>query len=165
MTIRTYTIHTDGSCLNNGSPFAIGGFGAVLRRDDGAVLEVAGRLNDSVTPTSVRAEMTAAIRALSRLKDPSIVTLCSDNEMLVRGCNEWLPGWKAENWRKSKKNPVKNVDLWEILDALLQRHKVQSVWIKGHGGNPDNERADQLASLGVHGKPFNELQDLERPLI
>lgn len=165
MTIRTYTIHTDGSCLNNGSPFAIGGFGAVLRRDDGAVLEVAGRLNDSVTPTSVRAEMTAAIRALSRLKAPSIVTLCSDNEMLVRGCNEWLPGWKAENWRKSKKNPVKNVDLWEILDALLQRHKVQSVWIKGHGGNPDNERADQLASLGVHGKPFNELQDPERPLI
>lgn len=165
MTIRTYTIHTDGSCLNNGSPFAIGGFGAVLRRDDGAVLEVAGLLNDSVAPTSVRAEMTAAIRALSRLKAPSIVTLYSDNEMLVRGCNEWMQGWKAKGWRKSNKKPVENVDLWQGLDALLQRHNVQFVWIKGHSGNPDNERADQLASLGVNGKPVNELQEPERPLI
>lgn len=152
MTCNTYNIHTDGSCLNNGSPFATGGYGAILRRDDGAVLEIAGKLTDSTPATNSRAEMTAAIKALSCLKGPSVVTLHSDNQMLVRGCNEWLPGWKANGWRKSNNKPLENPDLWQALDKLLQTHTVMAVWVKGHKGNPDNERADQLASFGSLGK-------------
>lgn len=161
MTSISYIIHTDGSCMGNGTQFAKGGYGAVLRRSDGAVLEIAGPLNDGITPTSPRAEMVAVIRALQRLKAPSVVTLYCDNEMVVKGVNEWLPGWKAKGWKRKKNKPVENVDLWEAIDALVQYHQVTFVWVRGHTGNADNERADVLASRGCLGERIDYRQEAQ----
>lgn len=159
MTSITYIIHTDGSCIGNGTQTATAGYGAVLRRSDGAVLEIAGPLEDGVTPTSPRAEMTAVVRALQRLKTPSVGTLYCDNEMVVKGVNEWMRKWKVRGWRKSNKKPVENTDLWQAIDVLVQHHQIAFVWVRGHAGNNDNERADVLANRGCNGERVDDRQE------
>lgn len=93
--------------------------------------------------------MMAVIQALKALKEPSELTVNSDSKYVLSGINEWLPNWKKRNWKTAGRKPVKNVDLWKELDALTQAHTIKWVWVKGHSGNPGNERADELANLGI----------------
>ena len=138
-------IYTDGACKGNPGP---GGWGALLRSEDGSEKELYG--GESGT-TNNRMEMTAVIQALSALKRPCKITLHLDSQYVLKGITEWLPGWKAKGWKTAAKQPVKNVDLWQALDALVQTsgHVIDWRWVKGHAGDVGNERADGLANLGV----------------
>ena len=138
-------IYTDGACKGNPGP---GGWGALLCSEDGSEKELYG--GESGT-TNNRMEMTAVIQALSALKRPCKITLHLDSQYVLKGITEWLPGWKAKGWRTAAKQPVKNVDLWQALDALVQTsgHVIDWRWVKGHAGDVGNERADGLANLGV----------------
>ena len=131
-------IHTDGACSGNPGP---GGWGAVMACN-GRTRELSGAHPDT---TNNRMELTAAIRALEALTRPSAVDLYTDSTYLRDGITRWLPGWKARGWRTASKAPVKNRDLWEALDALGNRHDVAWHWVRGHTGDPGNERADALA--------------------
>lgn len=132
-------IYTDGAC--SGNPGA-GGWGAILRY--GSVeKELSGGESDT---TNNRMELTAVIEALKALKKPCNIVLYTDSRYVMDGVNEWLPNWKLNGWRTSnKKTPVKNVDLWQILESLIEKHKIKWVWVKGHNGHPENERVDKLA--------------------
>jgi ribonuclease HI len=101
--------------------------------------------------TNNRMELLAVIRALEALKRPCQVTLFLDSQYVLKGITEWLPGWKAKGWRTASKQPVKNVELWQALDTLVNQggHKIDWRWVRGHNGDPGNERADALANLGV----------------
>ena len=99
--------------------------------------------------TNNRMEMTAAIEALNALKSDSSVTLNIDSKYVMDGINQWMPNWKKRGWKTAKKKSVKNQDLWQALDAAVQRHDIKWVWVKGHNGNPGNEAADELANLGI----------------
>ena len=134
----TVAIYTDGACSGNPGP---GGWGAVLLYGEHR-REISGASADT---TNNRMELTAAIRALEALKRPSDVALYTDSTYVKDGITRWLPGWKAKGWRTASKAPVKNRDLWEALDALVQRHDVSWHWVRGHAGNAENERADTLA--------------------
>ena len=134
----TVTIYTDGACRGNPGP---GGWGAVMSCDD-RYRELSGA---HPATTNNRMELTAAIRALEALKRPSDVDLYTDSTYVRDGITQWLPNWKARGWRTATKSRVKNRDLWEALDALAQRHDVRWHWVRGHAGNPANERADTLA--------------------
>ena len=134
----TVAIYTDGACSGNPGP---GGWGAVLLYGEHR-REISGASADT---TNNRMELTAAIRALEALKRPTDVALYTDSTYVKDGITRWLPGWKAKGWRTASKSPVKNRDLWEALDALTQRHDVTWHWVKGHAGDPENERADTLA--------------------
>lgn len=138
------TIYTDGGCEPNPGP---GGWGAILqtRRADGTPYEREISGGDPAT-TNNRMELTAAIEALKALNKPCRVILHTDSEYLKKGITEWLSGWIAKNWRTSSKTPVKNQDLWQALLAETQRHTIEWQWVKGHAGNPSNERVDQLAT-------------------
>ncbi|KHL16352.1 UNVERIFIED_CONTAM: ribonuclease H [Mumia flava] len=138
----TVTIHTDGACLGNPGP---GGWGAVLRSGD-HVKELHG--GDPAT-TNNRMELMAAIAALEALTRPAEVDLHTDSSYVRNGILSWLAGWKANGWRTSAKKPVKNEDLWRRLDEAAARHEVRWHWVKGHSGDPGNERADELAGLGA----------------
>lgn len=127
-------IYTDGACRGNPGP---GGWGAILVYK-GREKEMSGGENPT---TNNRMELLAAIRALSALKEPCKVTLTSDSVYLCDGAEKWLPGWRDRGFRK-----VKNPDLWMELDALLLKHDVTFVWVKGHNGHPYNERCDKLAT-------------------
>ncbi len=132
------SIHTDGACLGNPGP---GGWGAILT--SGAhEKEVSG--GEALT-TNNRMELMAAIMALETLKGPSQVTLHSDSRYVLDGIEKWMPGWKSRGWKTASKEPVKNEDLWRRLDAARLRHEVRWVWVRGHAGDPMNERADALA--------------------
>lgn len=131
-------VYTDGACSGNPGP---GGWGAVLRYK-GHEKELSG--GEEVT-TNNRMEMIAAISALEELKRPCTVHLHTDSRYLQQGVSQWLEGWKRNGWKSSGKKAVKNQDLWERIDSLLQNHKVEFFWIKGHAGHPENERADKLA--------------------
>ncbi len=132
-------IATDGACKGNPGP---GGWGAVLRY--GAVEK---DLSGGETPTTNnRMEMMAAIKALEALKRPSHVTLSTDSRYVMDGLTKWLKGWQRNGWKTASKQPVKNVDLWQELIAAAAPHRIDWVWVKGHAGHPDNERADRLAS-------------------
>lgn len=132
-------IFTDGAC--SGNPGA-GGWGAILRY--GTVeKELSGGENKT---TNNRMELTAVIEALLALKKPCNVVLYTDSRYVMDGVNQWLPNWKQNGWRTAnKKTPVKNIDLWQNLDSLLEKHKIKWVWVKGHNGHPENERVDKLA--------------------
>jgi ribonuclease HI len=132
-------IHTDGGCRGNPGP---GAYAAVLRCRD-QVREVVG--TESRT-TNNRMELRAAIAGLSALKRPCKVRLVTDSEYLRRGISEWLPGWIQKGWRTSAKKPVLNRDLWEELDELRRLHQVTWDWVRGHAGDPDNERCDRLVN-------------------
>ena len=137
--MKQVTIFTDGACSGNPGP---GGWGAVLRF--GAhEKELSGGEPDT---TNNRMELTAVIQALSALKEPCEVTLTTDSKYVCDSINKrWVYGWKARGWVKADKKPALNVDLWEQLLPLLERHSVIFVWIKGHAGHPENERCDRLA--------------------
>ena len=137
--MKTVTIYTDGACSGNPGP---GGWGAVLRCGT-AEKELSG---GEKSTTNNRMELTAVISALSALKQPCIVTLCSDSKYVIDAVTKgWAKSWQKNNWIKSDKKPALNADLWEQLLALLDQHDVSFVWIKGHAGHPENERCDQMA--------------------
>lgn len=132
-------IFTDGAC--SGNPGA-GGWGAVLRYG-GVEKELSG---GEAETTNNRMELTAVIKALKALKKPCEIILCTDSRYVMDGVQQWLPNWKKNGWRTAnKKTPVKNIDLWQVLDSLLELHKIKWVWVKGHNGHPENERCDKLA--------------------
>jgi ribonuclease HI len=135
-------IYTDGACKGNPGP---GGWGAWIHYD-GHEKELFG--GETLT-TNNRMELMAVIRALEALKRPCEVKVFTDSVYVMKGISEWIIGWKARNWRTADKKPVKNDDLWRMLDSLVQQHTVEWVWVKGHAGNIGNERADMLANKGV----------------
>ena len=139
--MRNVTISTDGSCLGNPGP---GGWAAILRLDGSShrrELSGGARLT-----TNNRMELKAVLRALEALREPCAVALYTDSQYVCHAVAKgWLWGWKKKNWIKSDKKPVKNVDLWQRLPALLQRHDVTFHWLRGHAGHVENERCDELA--------------------
>jgi len=136
-------IYTDGACSGNPGP---GGWGAVLRYGSHGK-ELRG--GEAAPTTNNRMELMAAIQALESLTKPSVVHLHTDSSYLRNGILSWLPGWKRNGWRTANRQPVKNEDLWRRLDAAAARHDVHWLWVKGHAGNPGNERADELANRGM----------------
>ncbi|HVF94807.1 MAG TPA: ribonuclease HI [Sphingomonas sp.] len=132
-------IATDGACKGNPGP---GGWGAVLRFGN-AEKELSG--GDANT-TNNRMELTAAIEALNALVRPCSVKLSTDSRYVLDGLTKWVHGWKKNGWQTADKKPVKNAELWHALIAAVERHQVEWIWVKGHAGHPDNERADKLAS-------------------
>lgn len=138
----TVSIYTDGACSGNPGP---GGWGAILRYGDHEK-ELNGGEGET---TNNRMEMTAVIEALKALKKPCKVDLYTDSTYVKDGVTKWMDGWKAKGWKTAAKKPVKNQDLWLAMDAELARHSVTWHWIKGHAGHPENERADELARMGI----------------
>jgi ribonuclease HI len=135
-------IYTDGACKGNPGP---GGWGAYLI--SGAhEKEIFG---GEAETTNNRMELTAVIEALRMLKNPSKIRLFIDSQYVKNGINLWISNWKRTGWKTSNKKPVKNVDLWMVLDELVPRHEIEWIWVKGHAGNLGNERADDLANRGV----------------
>jgi len=141
--LNNVVIYTDGACKGNPGP---GGWGALLRSADGSEKELCG---GELGTTNNRMEMMAVIEALAALKRPCAVVLHIDSQYVLKGMTEWLVGWKAKGWKTAAKQPVKNVDLWQRLDALVAGHTIDWRWVKGHAGDPGNERADGLANQGV----------------
>ncbi|MDR9389992.1 MAG: ribonuclease HI [Wenzhouxiangella sp.] len=131
-------VWTDGACLGNPGP---GGWG-VLMHWNGHRKEASGA---EIETTNNRMELTAAIEALSLLKQPCQVHLVTDSKYVKDGITQWLAKWRANGWRTANKKPVKNKDLWQQLDALVARHDIEWAWVKGHSGHPENERVDDLA--------------------
>ncbi|MCP5267037.1 MAG: ribonuclease HI [Burkholderiaceae bacterium] len=135
-------IYTDGACKGNPGP---GGWG---------VLMVSGEHRRELhggepQTTNNRMELTAVIRALEAMNRAADLDIHTDSQYVQKGVTEWLRGWKAKGWRTAAGKPVKNVDLWQSLDALLSDHRIRWHWVRGHAGHPGNERADALANLGV----------------
>ena len=137
-----YQIFTDGACSGNPGP---GGWGALLQSPEGTV-ELHGGEADT---TNNRMELSAAIEALKSLPDNSIVTLTTDSTYVKDGITGWIINWKKRGWKTAAKKPVKNVDLWQALDAQCARHQIDWQWVKGHAGHAGNERADALANIGM----------------
>jgi ribonuclease HI len=135
-------IYTDGACSGNPGP---GGWGAILRHNEHEK-ELFGY--DPAT-TNNRMEMTAVIEALRSLKRPTPVRVHTDSQYVQKGMTEWIHGWKRRGWKTAGKDPVKNEDLWRALDGLAAGHQVEWLWVKGHAGHPENERADELARRGI----------------
>ena len=135
-------IFTDGACRGNPGP---GGWGALLRFGDDEK-ELCG---GEAETTNNRMELMAVIQALPALKRPCDVILTSDSTYVLKGIQEWMPGWKKRGWKTAAKKPVKNVDLWKLLDDAIQGHTIDWRWVKGHSGHAENEIADQLANRGI----------------
>jgi len=135
-------IHTDGACSGNPGP---GGWGAVLQYG-GTIKELKG---GAALTTNNQMELTAAIEALNALKRPVEVELHTDSVYVKDGLTKWIHGWKRNGWRTADKKPVKNLELWQALDAAVARHTIAWHWVKGHNGDEMNERADQLANEGM----------------
>lgn len=136
------TIYADGACKGNPGP---GGWGALLLSGDHRKELHGGEPHT----TNNRMELTAAIESLRALRQHCLVDLFTDSQYVRNGITEWLPQWKRRGWKTADKKPVKNVDLWMLLDEQIARHDVKWHWVKGHSGHPGNERADELANLGV----------------
>ena len=135
-------IYTDGACSGNPGP---GGWGAILR---------CGRTEKELyggepLTTNNRMEMTAVIEALRALKRPVEARVHTDSQYVQKGISEWIHGWKRRGWKTAAKEPVKNEDLWRELDRLAAAHRIEWVWVRGHAGHAENERADELARRGV----------------
>ena len=139
-------IYTDGACRGNPGP---GGWGAMLRYN-GHEKTLHGGERET---TNNRMELTAAIVALESLTRPCRVELTTDSKYVMQGITEWMANWKKRGWKTSAKKPVKNVDLWQRLDAALAPHQVNWHWVKGHSGHPENELADELANRGIDELP------------
>lgn len=140
--MKTVSIYTDGACRGNPG---LGGWGAYLIYGDSDKKLYGGEAQT----TNNRMEMMAAIEALKALKQPCYVKLYTDSRYLQQGINDWMPRWKARNWLNAQKKPVKNQDLWRELDQLINYHKVEWHWVKGHSDNHGNDLADQLANQGA----------------
>ena len=136
------TMYTDGACKGNPG---IGGWGALLICK-GREKTLYGGERET---TNNRMELMAVIAGLSALKRPCVVEVYTDSRYVQQGISEWLTGWKANGWKTAAKKPVKNADLWQQLDEVNQKHQVSWHWVKGHAGHVGNERADELANLGI----------------
>ncbi len=139
---KDVVIHTDGACEGNPGP---GGFAAVID-SDGSRREITGGVKHT---TNNRMELSAVIRGLAALDEPSRVRIVTDSQYVVYGITRWIQGWRRKGWRIASGAPVKNRDLWEELDALARKHDVRWEWIRGHAGHPENERADFLARQAI----------------
>ncbi len=139
--IRT-EIYTDGACRGNPGP---GGWGALLRHGSTEKELYGGELDT----TNNRMEMTAVISALNELKRPARVRIVTDSKYVMQGVTQWMEGWKKKGWKTASRSPVKNVDLWQEIDAAVARHDIEWQWVKGHAGHDENERADALANRGI----------------
>jgi len=135
-------IYTDGACRGNPGP---GGWGALLCSGQHKK-ELFGGEHDT---TNNRMELMAAIEALKAVKQSSSIILTTDSQYVRKGITEWIKGWKNKGWKNSQKKPVKNADLWKLLDAQNNRHQIDWQWVKGHSGHPGNEKADDLANRGI----------------
>ncbi len=144
MSDKVVEIYADGACKGNPGP---GGWGALLRMG-GVEKELYG---GEPATTNNRMELTAVIRALESLKRRCKVRLYTDSQYVQKGISSWIHDWKRRAWRTADKKPVKNVDLWQRLDALAAEHDVEWRWVKGHAGHPENERADALANRAIGG--------------
>ncbi|MGC2460911.1 MAG: ribonuclease HI [Steroidobacteraceae bacterium] len=137
-------IYTDGACRGNPGP---GGWAALLSAG-GREKEISGA---QIQTTNNRMELQAVIAALQALKRPVDVRLYTDSQYVRRGILEWLPQWKARGWRTADKKPVKNLDLWQLLETAAARHRIEWHWVRGHAGIPGNERCDALANAAIDG--------------
>jgi ribonuclease HI len=140
--MRSVKAYTDGACSGNPGP---GGWGVVLQFGDHE-RELKGGEGDT---TNNRMELTAAIEALKALKEPCHVALTTDSTYVKDGITKWLANWKRNGWKTAAKKPVKNQDLWQQLEHCVAQHTVEWLWVKGHSGHPENERADSLANEGM----------------
>jgi ribonuclease HI len=141
----TVDIYTDGACSGNPGP---GGWGALLRID-GMVRELSGF---APATTNNRMELLAVIEALRVLKRPVTARVHTDSQYVQKGISEWIHGWKKRGWQTADKKPVKNVDLWQALDAATVGHKIEWLWVRGHAGHVENERVDALARRAIEMK-------------
>ncbi len=135
-------IWADGGCRGNPGP---GGWGVLLR----AGTHEKELWGGEAATTNNRMELTAVIRALEAMKRPVRARIHTDSQYVQKGISEWIHGWKRNGWKTSDRKPVKNADLWQELDALAGRHRIDWLWVKGHAGDPGNERADALANRGI----------------
>lgn len=135
-------IYADGACRGNPGR---GGWGALLI-DNGKETELWG---GEFNTTNNRMELTAVIQSLEALDQPSNLRIYTDSKYVQQGISAWIHNWKRNGWRTADKKPVKNAELWQELDILTQQHKIEWVWVKGHAGNPGNERVDELANQGI----------------
>ena len=135
-------IYTDGACSGNPGP---GGWGAVLRWRD-SERELWG---GEAETTNNRMEMTAAIKAIEAVKRPVKIRLHTDSTYVKDGITKWIANWKQKGWKTANRKPVKNMDLWQLLDDAVACHDIEWHWVKGHAGHPENERADELARRGI----------------
>ncbi len=140
--MSTVVIYTDGACRGNPGP---GGWGVWLQYGDHEK-ELWGGVSET---TNNRMELTAVIEGLTALKRPCDVVLYTDSEYVRKGMTEWLDGWKRKGWKTAARKPVKNADLWRQLDELASGQNIDWRWVKGHSGDPGNERADALANRGI----------------
>lgn len=140
--IASVVMYADGACKGNPGP---GGWGIYLQSGDHVKELYGGELNT----TNNRMELTAVIEGLNALKKRCSIDVYTDSQYVRKGVLEWMPKWKLNGWKTSDKKPVKNSDLWQTLDEASVRHLVRWHWVKGHSGNPGNEKADALANLGV----------------
>jgi ribonuclease HI len=140
--VKAVEAFTDGACRGNPGP---GGWGVLLRAGE-HVRELSG--GEPLT-TNNRMELKAAIEALAALKQPCRVAVYTDSVYVRSGITQWLPAWRARGWKTADKKPVKNQDLWQALSEAAARHEVSWHWVKGHAGHPENERADELANIGL----------------
>lgn len=139
---KNIIIYTDGACSGNPGP---GGWGIVIYNNDKKI-ELSG---SNYSTTNNIMEMTAAIKALEYFKSKQTITLYTDSNYLKLGITEWIHNWKKNNWNNSKKKPIKNKNLWLALDILNNFHNIEWKWVKAHNGNPDNDRADFLATTAI----------------
>ncbi|VTU42219.1 MULTISPECIES: ribonuclease HI [unclassified Variovorax] len=148
-TALSYVAYCDGACKANGKVGAAanGGWGFSLRDQNGTVV-VEGH-GGALGTTNNKMELSAAIETLRRVPEGARIEVFTDSKYVIQGLTEWMPGWKRKGWRTAGGDAVKNVDLWQQLDALFAKRKVKMTWVKGHNGDPGNERADALANLGA----------------
>ncbi len=142
-TTEAVQIYTDGACRGNPGP---GGWGALLRYHEGPEKELLGA---EMETTNNRMELMAAIMGLEALEDPCKISLTTDSKYVKDGITEWLANWKRRGWKTANKKPVKNIDLWQRLDAVVSQHQVTWEWVKGHSGHEENEIADALANRAI----------------
>ena len=140
--MKSIEIYTDGACRGNPG---VGGWGAIIHYLDTSK-ELFGGSHET---TNNQMEMQAVIEGLKALKEPCNITLYTDSKYVMDGITNWIHGWKQNDWMTANKKPVKNKELWQELDGLVSKHNIEWKWVKGHAGIPGNERADELANLGI----------------
>ena len=140
--MKTVIIYTDGACRGNPGP---GGWGVLIEYGELSKQLYGG----DVSTTNNKMELTAAIMALTEIKEPCEIILYTDSKYVLQGIEEWIHNWKKRGWRGANKKPVKNIDLWKELDQLRDKHNIKWNWVKGHSGDPGNETADMLANRGI----------------
>ena len=152
-------LFTDGSCSGNPGP---GGWAFILRDNStGREIHVA---DGEARTTNNRMELLGVIKGLERLKEPCRVDLYSDSQYVVFGLKSWMDDWKAKGWKRSRRSPVKNLELWKQLDELRHRHEINPIWIRGHSDHPENQRCDQLAVEAARRVKQGEAADFESVL-